>query len=404
MKSLTFGSAALAIRYGFTGATALLVVFIPSTLGIPLIQTPDLLPAAMIAGIFGFLIDAASAYKAHPTYRNIRQNFFLAVAQNDSSLKVTSPKRDTIERGELVREKALWDLPIDRRSELKTEHAICIATFHVHMIFGAGALALCASGITGIIVTESRSWSGLIFGTSAAYAVLSLVFLRAATARLKSYNLKVLELTNQRTKTHDQSFLITEVSRLVEGLKQPERVWQAFQFASQSHRDQVRDNGEPYISHPVRVALSIRNEFGEGNTDTLVLALLHDVLEGKPNHRPDIGTLTQAFGPDIVNDCRVLTEKTGATRAERDENYSVAIKNSTSRVKLIKCADRLDNVRDLLSNPSPKKVERYLKETEKYYTPLAESTSRIAVQLLENALKDVKSSISPGPGKGVGKS
>lgn len=183
------------------------------------------------------------------------------------------------------------------------------------------------------------------------------------------------------------------MAAITDGWTTPGLGAQAFQVCAAAHDTQARDDGEPYVFHPVRVALTLRFELAVEQPESLILALLHDVLEAPVGHRPDRSQLVSAFGPELAAECELLATKRGATRAERDANYAAALAHASTRVRLVKLADRIDNVRSLSCNPEKGKPRRYLRETERYYLDLAATTSPVALATLQDAIADVRSTL-----------
>ena len=166
----------------------------------------------------------------------------------------------------------------------------------------------------------------------------------------------------------------------------------AFFIAFRSHEGEYRDEGTPYILHPLRVIEVLLKEFSITRKNSLILGLLHDVAEGEKN-KIDVTALADIrnrFGEVIASEVTVLTEKIGETREERDLNYIENIKRSSLRVKFVKLADRIDNVRCLVINPRTEKVSRYASESRGLYLDLATRTSSVAYSLLDDALQLVE--------------
>jgi hypothetical protein len=381
------------IRYGLTGAFAVIVATLPLALvGEVAIRSQLAFPVAAAALVVGFALDALSAYKVHPAYKRLKRPFFVALARCERPLDVPSSTR-ILQEGENSREATLYGLESARRVDLGVEHAVWIAAFHMHVILACGALALALGALAGLLfdLTELRSGAAAALGVS--YAGLSVAFLTAATARLRSYNAKIVNLTRSRTAAGHRGALHSAIAAITDDWAQPGLGAQAFRVCAAAHETQTRDDGEPYVLHPVRVALTLRFELDVAQPESLVLALLHDVLEAPLGHRPSRSQLADAFGPDLAADCELLATKQGATRAERDANYAVAMARASTRVRLVKLADRIDNVRSLTSNPDRAKPARYLRETERHYLDLAGATSPVALAKLEDAIAEVRSTL-----------
>src|SRR5580658_8235387 len=146
---------------------------------------------------------------------------------------------------------------------------------------------------------------------------------------------------------------------------------QAFDFAAEHHQEQTRESGEPYLSHPLEVALILADL--RLDVTTLCAALLHDIVED--THMPLSAIATQ-FGPDVAR----LVE--GVTKISRLELVSPEVRQVESvrnmllamvtdvRVVLVKLADRLHNMRTL-GFLAPEKQERIARETRDIYAPIA---------------------------------
>ena len=164
-----------------------------------------------------------------------------------------------------------------------------------------------------------------------------------------------------------------------------DRIMAAYQVAKEAHKDQRRRSGEPYISHPVAVAIIL---VGLGmDTDTLVAALLHDVVEDTATTGESI---EKQFGEDValmVNGVTKLGQVPFSTREEQQaENVRKMLLAMAQdvRVIIIKLADRLHNMRTLESMPPQKQRDKSL-ETMEVYAPLAH---RLGLKLVKEELED----------------
>ena len=146
---------------------------------------------------------------------------------------------------------------------------------------------------------------------------------------------------------------------------------QAFQVARVAHADQVRRSGEPYIAHPLGVAMILA---GLGLDDvTIAAALLHDAVEDTTVTDKD---LQQRFGSDVAAIVdgvtkldRLQFDSKEAQQAATLRKMLVAMAKDI-RVLLIKLADRLHNMRTISSLPEAKQ-QRIAQETLDIYAPLA---------------------------------
>ena len=168
--------------------------------------------------------------------------------------------------------------------------------------------------------------------------------------------------------------------------KDVERVKEAYRFSDQAHLGQFRASGEPYISHPIAVT-----EICAGwklDADSLMAALLHDVIEDQDVSKSD---LAERFGPDVaelVDGLTKLDRLEFATKAEQQaESFRKMLLAMARdvRVILIKLADRLHNMRTL-GAMAPDKRRRIARETLDVYSPIAH---RLGLNSLFRELQDL---------------
>ncbi len=154
-------------------------------------------------------------------------------------------------------------------------------------------------------------------------------------------------------------------------LDQVRRVYRAYLFGAERHAEQYRLSGEPYITHPLSVACTLADL--RLDADTIVAALLHDVIEDTRTARDQI---RQEFGEDVahlVDGVSKLTHLDGVSRGEvQAANFSKMMLAMVRdiRVMLVKLADRLHNMRTLDVLPKEKR-SRIARETLEVYVPIA---------------------------------
>jgi GTP diphosphokinase / guanosine-3',5'-bis(diphosphate) 3'-diphosphatase len=159
----------------------------------------------------------------------------------------------------------------------------------------------------------------------------------------------------------------------------------AYVLAMQAHGQQTRENGDPYITHPLAVADILAGY--RLDTASIVTALLHDVIEDTPVTRAEID---RRFGPVIgglVDGVTKLTRlELQSDRTKQAENFRklVLAMSKDIRVLLVKLADRLHNMRTLHFVDSREKRVRVARETMEIYAPLAE---RIGMESLKSELQ-----------------
>lgn len=160
----------------------------------------------------------------------------------------------------------------------------------------------------------------------------------------------------------------------------------AFNVSLEAHRDMRRKSGEPYIYHPLEVALVCVEEIGLGTT-SVISALLHDVVEDTDWELEDI---EREFGHKVMTIIDGLTKISGVFEygsSQQAENFRKMLLTLSDdvRVILIKLADRLNNMRTLGSMPRHKQL-KIASETMYLYAPLAH---RLGLYAIKSELEDL---------------
>jgi GTP pyrophosphokinase len=122
-------------------------------------------------------------------------------------------------------------------------------------------------------------------------------------------------------------------------------------YAVRLHSQQVRKGGSvPYVSHLLGVA-SIVLEYG-GNEDEVMAALLHDAVEdqGGPSRLEEIRSLFGDRVAEIVAGCTDSVNHQQIPWRERKEYYLAHLPNSSPSVRLVSCADKIQNGRTILKD------------------------------------------------------
>ncbi|MFE6733532.1 RelA/SpoT family protein [Microbacterium sp. NPDC057650] len=158
----------------------------------------------------------------------------------------------------------------------------------------------------------------------------------------------------------------------------------AYNVAKEKHEGQLRQSGEPYITHPLAVA-QILAELGLGPR-AVAAALLHDTVEdtGYP-----LNELQETFGDEVAMLVDGVTKldkvKYGESAQAETVRKMIVAMSKDIRVLLIKLADRLHNARTWGFVP-PEKAARKAKETLEIYAPLAH---RLGIQTIKSELEDL---------------
>ena len=164
----------------------------------------------------------------------------------------------------------------------------------------------------------------------------------------------------------------------------------AYELAKEAHKDQKRKSGEPYLIHPVCVAIILTQL--DMDKETIVGGLLHDVIEDTPYTVEDI---TQMFSAEIallVDGVTKLTQLNYSAdkldvQAENLRKMFLAMAKDI-RVIIIKLADRLHNMRTL-QFMKPEKQKEKARETMDIYAPIAHrlGISKVKVELDDLSLQ-----------------
>lgn len=165
-----------------------------------------------------------------------------------------------------------------------------------------------------------------------------------------------------------------------------ELIRKAYAFAAEAHKDHSRLSGDPYITHPLEVALILSGL--EQDDLTIAASLLHDVVEDADISNED---LAKKFGPEVARLVEGVTKLSQLNFTSREvrqaENFRkmfVAM-GEDFRIIVIKLADRLHNMRTLKFLPPPNQKETAL-ETREIFAPLAH---RLGMWKLKWELEDL---------------
>jgi len=177
---------------------------------------------------------------------------------------------------------------------------------------------------------------------------------------------------------------LKELSATYLSKEQVDLLKQAYVVAKNAHDGQMRSSGDPYITHPVAVALNL----AQMNLDheTLMAALLHDVIEDTPVTKDELAELFGHTVAELVEGVSKLDKLTFDNKEEMQaENFRKMVLAMVQdiRVILIKLADRTHNMRTL-GALRPDKRRRIARETLEIYAPIA---NRLGIHDIKNELE-----------------
>ena len=165
----------------------------------------------------------------------------------------------------------------------------------------------------------------------------------------------------------------------------------AYNFALDAHQNQKREEGVPYIIHPLAVA-NILTEL-KLDSATITTGLLHDTIE---DTNVTYDTVKKEFGEEVANLVEGVTKISAledkASDTSKAENFRKLILATSKdiRVLLVKLADRLHNMRTIQFVKNKDKITRKAKETMEIYAPLAD---RMGMNRIRDELEDLSFSV-----------
>ena len=171
----------------------------------------------------------------------------------------------------------------------------------------------------------------------------------------------------------------------------------AFNFALDAHQNQKRDEGVPYIIHPVAVA-NILTDL-KLDSATITTGLLHDTIE---DTNVTFETVKKEFGEEVANLVDGVTKISAledkVSNNSKAENFRKLILATSKdiRVLLVKLADRLHNMRTINYVKNKDKIIRKAKETMEIYAPLAD---RMGMNKIRDELEDLSFSVLNKPAR-----
>ena len=180
--------------------------------------------------------------------------------------------------------------------------------------------------------------------------------------------------------------LIEKASAYIKNNDELEKIKQGYYFADKCHMGQFRATGEPYIIHPLNVAIILTSVYADA--DTIVAGLLHDTIEDCGITKDDI---EKEFG-NVVAKLVYGVSKLGRINFSTENEYLIDYykkiivgMSEDVRVIIVKLADRLHNMRTLGALP-PEKQKKIAKETLEILAPIAH---HLGIHKIKSELEDL---------------
>src|ERR1700761_4460729 len=164
------------------------------------------------------------------------------------------------------------------------------------------------------------------------------------------------------------------------------RIREAAEFGASAHKGQKRLSGEPYIAHPVAAASILADLHLDA--DTIIAAILHDVIEDTPTPKDQ---LAARFGADVAELVDGVTKLDQIKFKSREEAQAESFRKMLLamvrdlRVILVKLADRMHNMRTIEAMSTPRR-RAIARETLEIYAPIAE---RLGLYNMKLELEDL---------------
>lgn len=168
----------------------------------------------------------------------------------------------------------------------------------------------------------------------------------------------------------------------------------AFEFAFEKHKLQKRKfNNEPYINHPVRIAINAIKLKIENLVYTVTVILLHDTVEDTDTTSKELEAL---FGYSVALSVESLTEIKDDTKTKKEKNqlYNDQLKDSSMEVQNAKGLDINDNIKDITEQPDLRYARKYLNqkwEQLNYLDEMSPDVKDFVLTTLKNAENELTS-------------
>ncbi|MFJ7986437.1 HD domain-containing protein [Streptomyces sp. NPDC096351] len=180
----------------------------------------------------------------------------------------------------------------------------------------------------------------------------------------------------------DLDHILTVLGTAAWGTDEQSRARVAGALALTVYDGRTRDQGTPYLEHPLAVVTLLRAEIRVSHPETLLLSLLHDALEVVPDSE---ALLVRHLGAPFARRLRAMTAdhrleerpKTGGDETRWRFKQAALPPDDL----LVRLADRVHNLRDLAASPNLDRRRRFLQSLEDFYLPLASAARNLSPHL-----------------------
>jgi len=195
---------------------------------------------------------------------------------------------------------------------------------------------------------------------------------------------------------YDPALVRSRLLLAIELFKQPDKIAieRALHLAEEVHRNSMRshENSQKFIVHPMRVALILIEELKISHPEPVSAALLHDVVEDEKG-RYSTFDLEKKFGRNVALMVSCVTRPVPDVHIARDKQlqvYAERIAQAAKYTRIIKLAERLDNLRDLFDCGALAGRLSYIEESIQTYLPVAEKTDPMLFAELATVCNQLK--------------
>lgn len=144
----------------------------------------------------------------------------------------------------------------------------------------------------------------------------------------------------------------------------------------------TRDQGTPYLQHPLAVVAILRHELGVTQPETLLLGLLHDALEVDPSSE---ALVSHQLGAPFAKRLRAMTPDHRLEQRPKAPGDETRWRTKTAALPaeelLVRLADRIHNLRDLAASPNHERRRKFVRNLTEFHLPLADAARHLSPHL-----------------------